>query len=155
MTLRTTLAAPFRHLHKPAMKKSELVYYYSLDRKWMSTEQAATLLKNAVEDGLFIVNEGLYTPSFDPASVTIPLGFKPTSAIFEKNDVVNDVVSRVAHALKKEDTEIVAEMNTLIQEGFDNNLLPEAALAIIARRYNVPIDDCYAALEKNIRKEDR
>ncbi len=155
MTLKTTIAAPFRHLRKAAMKKSELVYYYALDRKWMSTEQAATLLRNAEEDGLLTREGDIFKPSFDFGTITIPIGFKPTSAIFEKKDVLNEAVRRIAHTLKKEDTEIVAEMNKLIREGFDNNLLPEAAIAIIARRHNVGIDDLIPALEKNMGKGNR
>lgn len=155
MTLKTAVAAPFRHLRKAALKKSELVYYYALDRKWMSTEQAATLLKNAEEEGLLKQDGGTYSPSFDPGTVTIPLGFKPTSAVFERKDVFAELVGRIARARKKEDTEVIAEMNQLIREGFDNNLLPEAAIAIIAKRYNVPIGDYIGALEKSIKKENR
>ncbi|OPY37035.1 MAG: hypothetical protein A4E35_01497 [Methanoregula sp. PtaU1.Bin051] len=155
MTLKTTIAAPFRHLRKAAMKKSELVYYYALDRKWMSTEQAAMLLRNAEEDGLLAREGDLYKPAFDAGTVTIPIGFKPTSAIFDRKDAFGEAVTRIAHVLKKEDTEVVAEMNRLIIEGFDHNLLPEAAIAIIARRHKVCIDDLIPVLEKNMKKGDR
>ncbi len=155
MTLKTAVAAPFRHLRKTALKKSELVYYYALDRKWMSTEQASTLLRNAEEEGLLVHDGTMYSPSFDTGTVTIPLGFRPTSVVFDKKDVFAEVVSRIARTLKKDDTEVVAEMNQVIRAGFDGNLLPEAAIAIVARRYNVPIDDYIGALEKSIRKGDR
>lgn len=155
MTFRTTIAAPFRHLRKTAMKKSELVYYYALDRKWMSTDQAATLLKNAEEDGLLTQEDGVYKPAFDPSAVTIPVGFRPTSVVFEKKDVMGEVISRIARARKMEDTDIVAEMNKLIREGFDNNLSPEAAIALVACRHDVPIDDLLLELEKNLKKGNR
>jgi len=155
VTLKTAVAAPFRHLRRTALKKSELVYYYALDRKWMSTEQAAILLKNAEEEGLLVHDGTVYTLSFDPGAVTIPLGYKPTSAVFEKKDVFAEVVNRIARALKKEETEVIAEMNKVIRDGFDGNLLPEAAIAIVARRHNVPVDDCFPALEKSMRKGDR
>jgi len=155
LTLKTAAAAPFRHLRKAALKKSELVYYYALDRKWMSTEQASALLKNAVEAGLLADEGGTYSPLFDPGTVTIPLGFKPTSAVFEKRDVFTELVNRIARTLKKEETDVIAEMNQVIREGFDNNLLPEAAIAIVARRHNVPFDDCLEALQKSIKKGNR
>jgi hypothetical protein len=47
VTLRLAIAAPFKHTRKTGMRKNELVYYYALDRKWMSTEQANQLLKRA------------------------------------------------------------------------------------------------------------
>jgi hypothetical protein len=152
VTFRITVAAPFRHSRKTAMRKNELVYYYALDRKWMSTEQAAALLKNAEEDGLLALEGGVYRPVFDPGTVTIPIGFKPTSAIFEKKDPVAIMVNRIARAIKKDDTEVVAEMNRLIKAGFDGNLHPEAAIAIIARRHNIPFEDLFEALEKNMKK---
>jgi len=43
-------------------------------------------------------------------------------------------------------------MNRLIKDGFDNRLMPEAAIAIIARRHNVPFEDCIPSLEQNIKK---
>jgi len=63
VTLRLTIAAPFKHTRKTAIRKNELVYYYALDRKWMSTEQANQLLKRAEEEGLLSIDNGLYSPA--------------------------------------------------------------------------------------------
>ena len=68
------------------MRKNELVYYYALDRKWMSTEQANLLLNRAEEDGLLGQQNGVFSPRFDINEIIIPVGFKPTSSIFERND---------------------------------------------------------------------
>ena len=43
------------------MRKNELIYYFALDRKWMSTEQANLLLQRAEEDGLLGQVNGVYT----------------------------------------------------------------------------------------------
>ncbi|WAC04892.1 MAG: DUF2240 family protein [Methanoregula sp.] len=153
MPLKTTIAAPFRHTRKTAMRKNELVYYFALDRKWMSTEQANLLLKNAEEEGLLVQDKGVFSPGFDISAVTIPVGFKPTSVIFEKKDPSQDLIRRIAQATKKEETEVVAEMNLLIKDGFDGNLLPEAALAIIAKRHNVPFEDKLEALQQSLKKK--
>jgi hypothetical protein len=134
------------------MRKNELVYYYALDRKWMSTEQANQLLRRAEEDGLIRQENGLYSPAFDSAEVTIPIGFKPTSAIFERNDPTHELIGRIAKARKVEETEIVAELNRVIKDGFDNHLLPPAALVILAKKYQVPFEDLQDPLRKSIRK---
>jgi len=152
VTLRTTIAAPFRHTRKTGMRKNELVYYYALDRKWMSTEQANQLLRRAEEDGLIRQENGLYSPAFDSAEVTIPLGFKPTSAIFERNDPSQELIGRIAKARKVDETEIVAELNRVIKEEFDTHLLPPAALVILAKKYNVPFEDLQELLRKSLRK---
>jgi hypothetical protein len=152
VTLKITIAAPFRHSRKTAMRKNELVYYFALDRKWMSTEQANLLLKNAEEEGLLVQENGVFSPKFDISGVNIPVGFKPSSAIFERRDPVQELIGRIARESKKEETEVVAEMNRLIREGFDGNLLPEAAVVIIAKRHNVPFEDKLEALTSSVKK---
>ncbi len=106
------------------MRKNELVYYYALDRKWMSTEQASQLLRRAEEEGLIRQENGIYSPLFDSAEVNIPIGFKPTSAIFERNDATQELICRIANVRKVEETEIVAEMNLIIKDEYDTYLLP-------------------------------
>ena len=64
MTIQLTVAAPFKHTRKTGMRKNELVYYYALDRKWMSTEQANLLLRRAEEDGLLREENGVFYPVF-------------------------------------------------------------------------------------------
>ena len=57
-----------------------------------------------------------------------------------------------AKVRKVEETEIVAEVNRIIKDGFDTHLLPPAALVILAKKYNVPFEDLQDALRKSIRK---
>lgn len=134
------------------MKKNELVYYYALDRKWMSTEQAHLLIRRAEEDKLVKQENGVYTPLFEVSDVVIPIGFKPTSAIFEQHDPSQELIGRIARARNIEETEVVAEMNRLIRSGFDNNLLPQAALVLLAKEYKIPFDDLTDALFQSVRK---
>ncbi|MDD1694140.1 MAG: DUF2240 family protein [Methanoregula sp.] len=152
MTLRTTIVAPFRHTRKTGMRKNELVYYFALDRKWMSTEQANQLLRRAEDDGLVRQENGTYSLTFDSAAVTIPIGFKPTSAIFERNDPTQEFISRIAKVRNVEETEIVAEMNQVIKDGFDMHLLPPAALVILAKKYNIPFEDLRDSLRQSVKK---
>lgn len=152
MTLRTTITAPFRHTRKTGMRKNELVYYFAFDRKWMSTEQANQLLKRAEEDDLIRQENGIYSLMFDSAEVIIPLGFKPTSVIFERNDPTQDLIGRIAQARKVEETEVVAEMNLVIKDGYDTHLLPPAALILLAKKYRVPFEDLRDALRQSVKK---
>ena len=152
MTLSITIAAPFRHTRKAGMRKNELVYYYALDRKWMSTEQANQLLKRAEEEGLLGLDNGMYTPRFDLAAITIPIGFKPTSSIFERNDPAQELIGRIAKAKNMQEIDIVAEMNKTIRDGFDSHLLPPAAVMILAKKYRVPFEDLSEALRQSVNK---
>jgi hypothetical protein len=152
VTLRITVAAPFKHTRKTGMRKNELVYYYALDRKWMSTDQANLILRRAEEEGLMSLENGVYTPRFDLAAITIPIGFKPTSAIFERNDPAQVLIGRIVKATTMQETDIVAEMNRTIRDGFDTHLLPPAALVLLAKKYNVSFDDLSEALRQSVNK---
>ena len=152
MTIQLTIAAPFRHTRKTGMRKNELIYYYALDRKWMSTEQANLLLRRAQEGGFLKEENGVFSPCFDIASIVIPIGFKPTSSIFEQNDPVQNLIGRVAAARNVAEMDVVAEMNSVIKEGFDGNLLPPAAIVLVAKKYSVPFDDLRESLSRSIDK---
>jgi hypothetical protein len=134
------------------MRKNELVYYYALDRKWMSTDQANQLLRRAEEEGFMNLENGMYTPRFDLAAITIPIGFKPTSAIFERNDPSQVLIGRIAQATTMPETDIVAEMNRTIRDGFDSHLLPAAALVLLAKKYKVPFEDLSDVLMQGMKK---
>lgn len=134
------------------MKKNELVYYYALDRKWMSTDQANQLLRRAEEEGLMSLVNGMYAPRFDLAEVTIPIGFRPTSAIFERNNPAQVLIGRIAKFTNMQETDIVAEMNRTIRDGFDSHLLPPAALVLLAKKYNVPFEDLSDTLLQSVKK---
>jgi hypothetical protein len=134
------------------MRKNELVYYYALDRKWMSTEQANLLLKRAEEEGLLGLVNGLYSPRFDIAGLILPVGFKPSSGIFERHDAVEDLIGRIARARSIEETDVVAEMNRIIREQFDTHLLPPAALVLLAKNHGVPFEDLLDALKGMAKK---
>ena len=152
MTIKITIAAPFKHTRKTGMRKNELVYYYALDRKWMSTEQANMLLNRAEEDGLLAQQNGVLSPRFDINEIIIPIGFKPTSSVFERNDPIQEMIGRIAKARGMEETAVVSEMNRVIKEQFDGNLLPAAALVLLAKKYEVPFRDQRDALAGAVRK---
>jgi len=152
VTIRITVAAPFKHTRKTEMRKNELVYYYALDRKWMSTEQANLLLHHAEEDGLLSQINGVFSPCFDITEISIPVGFRPASSIFDRNDPSQELISRIADTQGMQETLVVSEMNRIIKERFDGNLLPVAALVLVAKKYNVPFDDLREDLMESVKK---
>ena len=50
------------------------------------------------------------------------------------------------------ETEIVADMNRIIREQFGGNLLPPAALVILAKKYGVPYEDLRETLVASVKK---
>ncbi|MEN6609210.1 MAG: DUF2240 family protein [Methanoregulaceae archaeon] len=152
MILKTTLAAPFKHTRKESLQKSEFVYYFALDRKWMSIEQANLLLKRGQEENLLEFSGGVVKPLFNTAEITIPLGFKPGSEIFAAPDSLQDMIDRIAQGTKKPAAEVIAEMNRTIEKGFDGNLRPEAAVVLVAKEYGIPFEDKLTDLKESLLK---
>jgi len=118
----------------------------------MSTDQAVILLNQAEEAGYLRQENGIFTICFDPASVTIPIGFRPSSAIFEAHDPTQELISRIMQSRGIDETSVVAEMNAIIRDKFDGNLLPPAALVLLAKKYGVPYDDFRNSLISSIKK---
>jgi len=152
MSLAITIAAPFRHTRKERLKKSEIVYYLAFERGWMNIEQANLLLARAHEERLIEYDGDMIRPQFDPGSVEIPLGFRPSASIFRKSDPLEELMERIGREKNISPTNIAAEMNGIITREFDGFLRPEAALVILARRYQVPYEDLLPALRDNILK---
>ncbi|MCU0629654.1 MAG: DUF2240 family protein [Methanoregulaceae archaeon] len=153
MSLITTIAAPFRHTRKDRLKKNEIVYYLAFDRKWMSIEQANVILKRALDEGLVGYDGEMLAPKFDIRSVEIPIGFKPSQSVFETNDPVQSLIDRVVQSSGRQETEIIAEMNRMKANDFDDLLRPEAAIIILAKRYGVPVEEQIDALKENLLKK--
>jgi hypothetical protein len=150
LSLKTVVAAAFRHLRKERLQKVEFIYYISIDRKWMNKDQAALLLERARDEGLITQVDGAWIPAFDPAEVEIPLGFRPSADVLEKHDPVERLVGEIAQKAGADTKSIYAEMNMIISDSFHGNLMPEAAVVILARRYQVPFGKYRAELSEQL-----
>ena len=153
MSLAVTVAAPFRHLHKGQLQRSEFVYYLAIDRMWMSRDQAGLLLDLAVEQGLVDLRNGVVVPLFEVGEVTVPLGYRPGAEDFQRPDAERTLLARIAAATGRDEREVAAEANRLITERFDGQLRSKAALVLLARRHEVPFDDLLAALRDALLSE--
>lgn len=121
MSLEVTVAAPFRHLHKGQLQRSEFVYYLAIDRMWMSRDQAGLLLDLAVEQGLVNLRNGVVVPLFEVGEVTVPLGYRPGAEDFQRPDAERTLLARIAAATGRDEREVAAEANRLITERFDGH----------------------------------
>jgi hypothetical protein len=153
VSLPVTVAAPFKHTRKERLQKSEFIFYLTIDRKWMSRDQANQLLERANTAGLVEVADGWVRPLLDLSSITIPVGFRPDSRIFESEEASQVLVGRIATSRGVPPAEVVAEVNRVIREGFDGNLRLPAAAAIVAKRYTVGFDDLRESLTVEVLKK--
>ena len=154
MTLKTTLAAPFYHSRVQKLGRSELIYYYSFDRRWMDRDQVDLLLKRGLDQGLLQTDGEYFSLLFDLTDVEIPIGYKPSSAIFEVTDPVQQLIDRIASHDGLSPEAITRSMNEMIRDQFDGNLRPEAALVILAKKSGTPYTDLLELLRKELLKKE-
>lgn len=154
MTLKTALAAPFYHSRVQKLGKSELIYYYAYDRRWMEREEVDLIIKRGIDQGLLATDGEMYYPVFDLAEVTIPIGYKPSSSVFLVDDPFDQLLDRIITTTGNETEEIIGSMNKVISDGFDGNLRPEAALVLIARRLQVEVSDLIEPLKQGLMKKE-
>ena len=153
MSLSVTVAAPFKHTRKEKLQKSEFIFYLTIDRKWMSRDQANQLLERAKAAGMVEVADGWVRPLLDLSAITVPVGFKPDSRIFESDEASQVLVERIAEVRGVPPAEVVSEVNRVIREGFDGNLRLPAAAVIVAKRYKVGFDDLRERLTVEVLKK--
>ncbi|MDD4566881.1 hypothetical protein L21_1450 [Methanoculleus chikugoensis] len=154
MSVRIAVAAPFKHMRKDRLQKSEFVFYIAIDRKWMNKEQVNQLLERAKAEGLIEVDGGAIRPLFNLADVSIPLGFKPTSDVLATAESpYEELIGRIVAATGKPPQEVVAELHRIVADNFDGNIRVEAAVVILAKMYGVAFDDKLPALERSVAKK--
>ena len=130
------------HGRKDRLTKIELVFYYVQDKRWMSQDQAKKLIDLAVRRGLLIkdVEENIYRYASSLANISIPLGFSPGDEIFaetaEEQDPIESLLNEIAAATGKAKKDLAAEMQE-ISGHFDNLLIPEACIVLLAKKYHV------------------
>ena len=154
--LEITIAAPFRHMRKTQLKRMDFLFYYTQDKKWLSSEQVRNLLPLAEAWGSIVRDEenGMYTLNEELADVKIITGFRPTDAIFsekppEAADPVEALLDDVAKKTGQDKRDLGREMEA-IKKHFDGQLYTEAAVVVLARKYGVPTGKYQQALLKKI-----
>ena len=137
MSLRITVAAPFRQRGRDRMEESEFVVALSLDRDWFSPDQAKRLVDVATSQGLLSRDDGTLAVDFDPDGVEIPEGFVPDESMLREQSTFEKLLDRlVASGVEKRTA--VAEINELQREVA---VSVEAAAVVYARRHGVDVGD--------------
>ncbi len=136
MSLQVAVAAPFKQHGRDTIEESEFVVALSLDRDWLSPDQAKRLLDLAAGEGVIERADGEVTVAFDYDAVTIPEEFTPDESLFRERSAFERVLDDlVAAGMEKQ--EAVAAVNKLQQR---LGVTVEAAAVVYARRHDADVD---------------
>lgn len=151
----TTAAAPFIHMRISALSQMKLIFYYTQDKRWMGIDDAKKLIALALARGCYLKDEkGEFTLTDALKSEKIPLGFKPTDAIFAEDDIpeinpIERILNAVAVNTGKDRKTLTAELSE-IRKKFDNLIADDAAVVILAKRYGVDVSPYRAELLREL-----
>lgn len=148
MSLRVAVAAPFKQSGDDRLRENALVVALSLDRDWMTPEQAQRVVDMATAENLLERVDDHLQPTFDPTSVTIPDGFEPDESMFQQRSVFERLLETIC-AAGHDRQEAVAAINALQN---DLGVTVEAAAVVYARRQGLSIEEPAAAAARNLRE---
>lgn len=148
MSLRVAVAAPFKQAGDDRMRANEFVVALSLDRDWMSPDQAKRLVDIAAGEGLLDRDGEVLVATFDVGSVTVPDGFVPDSALFQERSAFERLLEQVvADGVDKQTA--VAEVNRLQDE---LGVTVEAAAVLVAKQRGLDVADAAGVAERALRQ---
>lgn len=135
MSLRTTVAIPFRDRGRDRLAESEFVVALSLDRDWFSPDQAKRLIDVAMGEGLLDHDEGDLIATFEPDEIGCPDEFVPDEGLLRDRSTFERVVDRLVDA-GEDKQHAVAAINRLQA---DLAVTVEAAAILYAHRQGVDV----------------
>lgn len=136
MSLRRTVAAPFRQRGVSSMHTSEFVAAIAMDRGWYTPDQVTRLIDVAISEGLMERDDESLSPTFDVSEETIPADFDPGEDLLTERTVFERLLSTITDA-GHDKQEAVGAINKL-QTELDVTI--EAAAVVYARSEGIDVD---------------
>jgi len=146
----------FKRSGKEQLKESELYLPISLELGWFTTKEAKEFVNYALQQKLLVKKDALLTPSFNVEKIIVPVGFLPTEKSFavekteskeEEQIIIDIIVKQIVEKTGKETKEIFEEVKHVEAE---KNILPEVAVLLVAKEYDVDLDNWFDLVEKSL-----
>ena len=144
--IKTIIAFVFKRSGKESLSFSDLYLTLSMDLNWFTPEEAKDFVKVALEEKILKKEGESVTPSFDINKIVVPIGFNPSKKssnlkkieIFEKDDVFNQLVQRIANKTNLSEDKILEKIKTTEEQ---KNVTKEVSALLICKEFFVTFDD--------------
>ena len=146
MSLKTTVAVPFRAAGTSEMGEGAFVVALSLDRDWFSPDQAKRLVDVAEGRGLLTYEDDDLRTTFDPGAVSVPENFTPDADVLTEQSTFERAIDRLV-AAGVDKREAVAAAN---ERQSEVGVTLETAAVLVARERDVTVDDAAAAARSEL-----
>lgn len=152
---KTALAALFRIHGREAISETEFVQNASFNLRWFSPKDAQRLLQSGIDRGLLVATAGNVRLAFDPASISVPVNYKPGPEAITpplEVDLFARILERLRAATGESPQPIVARINVVQNQlGVD----VEVAAACVAASQGVDMADLLVDLEAEVIRRSR
>jgi hypothetical protein len=150
------IAFLFKRSGRKELSFTEGFLSLSMDLNWFSPESAKEFLNNCIKNKLISKDNGKIKPEFNFEEIKVPVGFYPTKITFEKTaeekEIKNDGLKEALLTFIGEKANINRKELLEMMNNFEiqKNVLPEIALMLIAKKYNLNIEEFYNQIEEKI-----
>jgi hypothetical protein len=139
----------FKSRGKTELTSSEIYMDLSFEYGWFPPAQAKQVIELAIKKGLLKRSDQALSPTFDYKSIQIPLGFKPSTSIFERpNDIFIKLVNHIREKDVKRD-DAFSKINELRERLW---IIPEVAALLVAYSYGIDTSDFIPKIERLIQE---
>ncbi|RQD85268.1 DUF2240 family protein [Methanosalsum natronophilum] len=148
-TLIEIIAAPFKKKKKNKISPKEFDFILSLDFKWMSPKEAASLRKKAIETGILKDIYGALQPTFNFNEVDIGKGVRPSelsTILKEENNNFELIINKISAECKMDKKEIIAKVNEK-QNQFHELVDIEIIAILVGRELGCDLNEFYDILD--------
>lgn len=149
--LKRSIAVLFRRKGKEFLTEQEFVYSASMELRWFPPKDAQKLLDFGLSGGFLQRKNGNIFPTFDFASIEVPIDFKPGKDVFDQvkkrnADLFSDIVERIVRDKSVPKREVVSRVNKK-QEMLGIDVEPAALL--VASDYGLSVDTGFIERAEN------
>ncbi len=130
----------FQRKGSSSMPVDDFIYGPAADLGWFTSKEMRKVLDIAKKAGFIIMENDTVKTNFDPSSVDIPLGFRPSKDILEE-DVKRPIFQRIldemmAAAKNMSKSDIISKVNEKQEK---MNIEIEVALLLVARELKMEL----------------
>ena len=146
MSLRVVVAAPFKGAGRDRMGEQGFVVALSLDRDWVSPDQAKRLVDIAERNGLLERDDGDLVATFPYDTVEIPEDFEPDQRVFQERSAFEAVIDAL-EAAGNDRQEAVASVNERQQR---LGVTADVAAVLTARAAGIDVEDAASEVREGL-----
>ena len=150
------IAFLFNRGGKPKLGFSDLYLTLSMDLNWFTPDDAKSFINSALKQKILTKKGDLYEPNFDYDKITVPVGFTPSKRVLEEKvvkkeesapTILDKIVKQIVEKSDLNNKQIFERINLTAKE---KNITTEVAALLIAKEFDVELEDFFEKVEKSI-----